>query len=493
MPQQEYIRLMREIEGCKIAEIARRTGVSWITAKKYADRDNWSQKTGKKHHKRPIIDPFKEIIDTWLTEDQCIPAKQRHTAAAIHRRLVREFNFKGSDRTIRDYVSKRRKELKLEEAQAYQRLEHPGGEAQVDFCTIQVSKNAKLMEYKLLVASFPYSNASFVYPVPKENQECFLEGLKRLFDQMGGVPKRIWFDNLAAAVVHIEKDGQRKCTDAFLRFVAHYRFEPVFCNPASGNEKGHVENKVGYSRRNWCVPVPIFTDHETLASELVSCALADRKRKHYAKGVTIEELWQEESAKLLVLPEEPFQVFRLEQAKVNNYGEVRFDGVSFPLFEVHPEEKVILKIYWDHIEVLNQNYKLIGSFPRPYTHKTADVPWDKVIHNLKRKPRSAPYSQFVRMMPSIVQEFILLDDLEIRRNRLYWLSNWLKQYSLDEVAMVLKQEDWNQAMFSDVVTHRLYALRHPIVATDEISIPGTPTYTPDLTIYDRLHKGGRSE
>lgn len=221
--------------------------------------------------------------------------------------------------------------------------------------------------------------------------------------------------------------------------------------------------------------------------------MADRKRKHYAKGVTIEELWQEESAKLLVLPEEPFQVFRLEQAKVNNYGEVRFDGVGFPLFEVHPEEKVILKIYWDRIEVLNQNYKLIGNFPRPYTHKTADVPWDKVIHNLKRKPRSAPYSQFVRMMPSIVQEFILLDDLEIRRNRLYWLSNWLKQYSLDEVAMVLKQEDWNQAMFSDVVTHRLYALRHPIVATDEISIPGRPTYTPDLTIYDLLHKGGRLE
>ncbi|GAB6158804.1 hypothetical protein JCM39194_20040 [Desulfotomaculum varum] len=43
VPQQEYIKLMREIEGCKIAEIARRTGVSWITAQKYADRDNWNQ------------------------------------------------------------------------------------------------------------------------------------------------------------------------------------------------------------------------------------------------------------------------------------------------------------------------------------------------------------------------------------------------------------------------------------------------------------------
>ena len=37
----------------------------------------------------------------------------------------------------------------------------------------------------------------------------------------------------------------------------HYRFQADFCNPASGNEKGNVENKVGYSRRNAFVPVPV--------------------------------------------------------------------------------------------------------------------------------------------------------------------------------------------------------------------------------------------
>jgi len=37
-------------------------------------------------------------------------------------------------------------------------------------------------------------------------------------------------------------------------------FETAFCNPNSGNEKGNVENKVGYLRRNYLVPIPEFTD-----------------------------------------------------------------------------------------------------------------------------------------------------------------------------------------------------------------------------------------
>lgn len=115
-------------------------------------------------------------------EDTCLPKKQRHTATRIYQRLVDEEKFTGSARTVRDFVKKRREALVIEEGQAYQKLEHPGGEAQVDFFTIQVSKDGQLLEYKLLVASFPYSNAAFVYPLPEEDQECFLEGLKQVFE-----------------------------------------------------------------------------------------------------------------------------------------------------------------------------------------------------------------------------------------------------------------------------------------------------------------------
>jgi transposase len=97
--------------------------------------------------------------------------------------------------------------------------------------------------------SFPFSNAGFVYPLPAQNQECFLEGMKRLFEHIGGVPRRLRFDNLPAAVVSVGKGGERELTEMFTRFKLHYRFEAEFCGPAKGNEKGHVENKVGYTRR----------------------------------------------------------------------------------------------------------------------------------------------------------------------------------------------------------------------------------------------------
>lgn len=75
--------------------------------------------------------------------------------------------------------------------------------------------------------------------------ECLLEGLVATFEYLGGVPTEIWFDNTRIIV-----------TERFQRFCEHYRFRPLFMNPESGWEKGNVENKVGYLRRNELVPVP---------------------------------------------------------------------------------------------------------------------------------------------------------------------------------------------------------------------------------------------
>lgn len=80
-----------------------------------------------------------------------------------------------------------------------------------------------------------------------------------------------------------------------------------------------MENKCGYSRRNWCVPIPIFTTHENFAVELLEQAVNDEKRPHYAKNIMIDVFWQEEKSKLLTLPEHFYDVFRLDKGK--------FDGL----------------------------------------------------------------------------------------------------------------------------------------------------------------------
>ncbi len=112
------------------------------------------------------MDAYKHIVDTWLSEDQLIPKKQRHTAKAIFNSLCEEHKFTGGYRTVCTYVEKKKKHMKLEAVDAYTRLEHLKGEAQVDFYTMKVSEKTEFMDCKVLVLSYPYSNAAFVQPVP---------------------------------------------------------------------------------------------------------------------------------------------------------------------------------------------------------------------------------------------------------------------------------------------------------------------------------------
>jgi transposase len=88
------------------------------------------------------------------------------------------------------------------------------------------------------------------------------------------------------------KGGARNLTDDFLRFKEHYRFEAAFCNVEAGHEKGNVENKVGYHRRNLLVPVPKFQSLIDFNKELLQKCESDAKREHYRKEGTIEELYK---------------------------------------------------------------------------------------------------------------------------------------------------------------------------------------------------------
>ena len=68
--------------------------------------------------------------------------------------------------------------------------------------------------------------------------------MRRIFEYIGGVPARIRrFDNMSTAVAQVLGRYREKVTEGFIRFMLHYRFQADFANPASGNEKGNVENK----------------------------------------------------------------------------------------------------------------------------------------------------------------------------------------------------------------------------------------------------------
>ena len=167
--------------------------------------------------------------------------------------------YPGSYSSVKRYVRKKKLAMKLA-AEGYLPLTHPAGNGQVDFGE-SIYYDGKGQEQKgyALTVSFPQSNKGYTQFFPFQNQECLLTGLQQIFEHIGGVPPRLKFDNLSTAVAQVLEETERVLTDGLRWFMLHYRFQADFCNPASGNEKGNVENKVGYSRRNAFVPIPTIS------------------------------------------------------------------------------------------------------------------------------------------------------------------------------------------------------------------------------------------
>lgn len=87
-------------------------------------------------------------------------------------------------------------------------------------------------------------------------------GLAEIFERWGRAPRVMVLDNATEAGRMVR--GEVTESRLFSQFRARYRFEARYCNPYSGNEKGSVENAVGFLRRNLLVPVPSFGSMEEL-------------------------------------------------------------------------------------------------------------------------------------------------------------------------------------------------------------------------------------
>lgn len=500
MPKQHYIRYRCDVEGVPVSQVAREVGVSWRTASKYATREDWNEKPQKRRVHYRKLGPFTEAIDQWLRDDERIPFKQRHTASRIYCRLTEELGFDGSRRAVQHYVRKRRLEMRLEHSQSYERLEHPGGEAQVDFGKSMVVRRDRYEGISVLQVTFPYSNASFMYPLPAENAECFMEGLKRLFGVIGGVPRRLWLDNLAAAVI-TKPGGERELTTAFSRFACHYRFTVALCNPGAGNEKGCVENSVGTKRRQLLSPPPRHDgDWEAMASQLNSRCVRARQELHYAKGRQIDQLWQEESELLLALPTAHYDVYKVEPRIVSNYGEVKIDDTNYRVPEVRPGRKVDVDVYWDRLVIHDELGRTVAEVARSYEPKVVVIDWKDALEQLKRKPRAVAYSSAVAALPLALRDYLRKwKSPEETCRALSAIARLLEEgFTPSDIDVGLQLTGADSEEFADGSKLRAaltYLTRpgHNPQPFDEVHTPDVVrTAAPDLTSYNQLVAGVKS-
>lgn len=432
-----YIRHEVNQKGRDYADVAKSVEHDWRTVKKYANQEEFPQKL-KQKRKSPVMDKVKPIIDQWLKEDLKMKKKFQRTAKRIHTQLVEEHKFEGSDRSVRRYISERRAELQKEAEGATLPLETIPGTAQVDFGKAPFNYGGDMIVLPFLVMSFPFSNTFYYQVFPSENTECLLEGLQRMFQRLGNVPKTIRFDNLSPAVKKIHKNGVRELTESFERFVLHYGFEPEFCNPASGNEKGHVENMVKYIRNNFLLPAPYFTDLDEFNEKQWLIAEKDQLRKHYEKEIEQQVLHQQTIEKHLLLPEKKFHCARVLTVKADKSGLIHFESKIYSTSPRFAQKKVLIEVFYNEVRILDDQYVCVVRHPRLYGNQAKSMVWQPYLKLLSQRPRAIKYSGVYDQLPEEWQRY-LKSCTEVEQKAAFsLLADLMTSASFEEVTEALR-------------------------------------------------------
>lgn len=491
--QIDYIRHEVDQKGETYADVARRMGVDPRTVSKYANQEEF-QKKKKQKRKARVMDPVKPILDKWIKEDLKKKKKNHRTAKRMYEQLRDFHSFTGSDRTVRDYVSKRKKELKESMEEAALPLESIPGTAQVDFGEAPFKYDSKIIDLPYLVVSFPYSNSFYFQVFPSENTECLLEGLQRVFHRIGGVPKTIRFDNLSPAVKKIYSKGERELTATFERFVLHYGFQYEFCNPGKGNEKGHVEALVKYVRNNFLLPENTIVNIENFNQTLWAMAEDDRNRLHYAKKILQSELFTEDLDEFLMLPEKRFNCARYEELKADKYGIVNVDKKQYSTSPIFASQKVRVRITYNEIAILNESNEIIAKHKRLYGVRRRSMIWQPYLELLSKRPRAIKYTNIYNQFPPIWTDYLKNCTEEEQKSVLRLLGELLKNddFSLLNEALTMASshghpspDQIKQCFYTVINQSRAY---QEIVPT--INLPKMPAATRGLSHYDSLLQSG---
>ena len=460
MTSMDQIHRIRDLyygQDKSLTEIARMEKLDWRTVRKYVDMENFNEappSPNEEDHSSKL-DPFKPLIDKWLTEDKKAPRKQRHTAKKVHKRLKNETDgYDCSYRLVAAYVAEKKKELRLKQKEGYLPLKHLPGEAQADFGCADFYENGKLHhEAKYLVLSFPYSNGGYLQLNYGENMECLLEGLVAMFEYIGGVPTEIWFDNTRTIVTEIIKGGGREVTERFQRFCEHYRFRAVFMNPESGWEKGNVENKVGYLRRNELVPVPVFESLTAKNQELLAACDKDMEREHYddEDNRFISELFQEDKTALLPLPALPFDTSLYTTARTDKYGKFTLDAGKhrYSASPAFCEETVRLHITSSEVIVMDSDLHEVVRHRRLYADDHESMDWIPYLRYIARKPRSLKNSGIYDMMPENMRMYMDGCESKDRGRVLKVLAELTERSGFESALLTVNKAIEHQATDSD--------------------------------------------
>ena len=330
----------------------------------------------------PKLGEFVGIIQQILRDDESAPKKQRHHAKRIFERLRAEHRYLGSYYPVRRYVASLRKSTR----ETFMRIDHvPGRRMEFDFGQVQVDFPQGRRTVDVLSGIWTFSNCPFLIALPTQRTEAILEGMKSAFEFFGHVPREVWWDNPKAVAIEILRGRDRTLNPAYAAIASHYRFDPLFCMPAKGQEKSDVERSVFALERRACTPVPQAKDLGDLNRQLLAFCMAERDRIVTHQTLTIGANFELEKATALPLPAHRFDACIKRAGLVDKYQTVMFETNRYSVPHGAAFAKVTIKAYVDRVAIVH-NAQVVSEHRRGYGKHESFIDPLHFVAALERKP-----------------------------------------------------------------------------------------------------------
>ena len=324
MSQVHVIRHKVLLEGRSIRSVAAEMGVSRNTVRKYLTQRE-PERVQRVPRRAPVREEAERLIEK-LFEQLAgrLTGKQRLTGTRVVE-LLREDGFTGGSTVVREVLAERNRRSR----EVFIPLVHRAGEeAQVDFFEIRVDLAGERSSVWLFLMHLPFSGYDFVWLYERCNQIAFLDGHVRAFAHFGGVPRRVIYDNLTAAVKRI-LGIERRLTERFQALASTYLFEPCFARPGEGHDKGAVERRGQTVRLQYFTPVPAGDSLEEIVVSAQKCIDEGSVQKQTASGGTVAQRYEQEKRLFSLLPARAFRAERAVPVIATRQSLVTVEGATY--------------------------------------------------------------------------------------------------------------------------------------------------------------------
>jgi transposase len=399
------VRRAFHVQGWPVKKISRELHVSRNTVRKILRSDETSFSYEREHQPLPRIGPWREHVERFLAANAGKAPRERLTMIRIYEEL-HALGFEGSYDSVRRYAKAWGKTQGAASTDAFVPLVYAPGEAyQFDWSHEIIMLNGLPATVKVAHVRLCHSRMFYVRAYMRESQEMVFDAHDRAFAFFRGTCTRGIYDNMKTAVETVFVGKERQYNRRFLQMCSHYLVQPVACTPASGWEKGQVENQVGLVRERFFTPRLRVKSLEELNVWLIDKSIAYAKAHRHIEqsGRTIWQVFEEERGKLVGYAGR-FDGFHSLPASVSKTCLVRFDNNKYSVLSTAVGRPVDVHAYAERI-VIRQDGIVVGEHARSFARgETLFDPWH-YVPVLARKPgalcNGAPFRDWV--LPTFVE------------------------------------------------------------------------------------------